>query len=57
MDLMSDYITQEIVLTVSGTTVKGTYAVDATGKVTLAVTKVTGTMADYIEVGTVFTNQ
>ena len=57
MALMNDSATQEMTLSVSGTVVKGTYLVDATGKATFTVTDVTGAMATYIEAGKVFANQ
>ena len=49
--------TQIMVLSIQGTTIKGTYYVDATGVATFTVTEVTGAMASAIEVGTFLTNQ
>jgi len=52
--VMNDGV-QEMIITVDGATVRGTYIVDQTGMVTFTVLEVDGEMADYMTVGAVFT--
>ena len=51
-----DATTQELTVTVANTTIKGTYAVALNGQVTFTVTNVTGDLAAYVAVDTVFSN-
>ena len=48
---------QRMSITVAGTTIEGPYTVNAaTGQITFKVESKSGTLADYINVDTVFTN-
>ena len=54
---MESVSTQIMVLSIQGTTIKGTYYVGANGVATFTVTEVTGAMSAAIEIGTVLANQ
>lgn len=51
-----DPSTQELSITVSDTTIRGTYSVALNGTVTFTVLDVSGPLASYIDVNTVFSN-